>query len=53
MGLSVTEEAIRDERLTINMILLVNRSEPERTIITKPTGNMSAPMVLMSPGAFS
>ena len=34
----------------MNMILLVNRSDPERTIITKPMGKKRAPMVRMRPG---
>ena len=35
----------------INMTLLVNRSAPESTIMTKPTGKNTAPIVRMRPGS--
>lgn len=35
------------------MTLLVNRSAPVRTIMTRPTGKSIAPVVRMRPGAFS
>jgi len=35
------------------MILLVNRSAPVKTIMTRPMGNTSPPIVLIRPGAFS
>lgn len=39
------------EQLT--MMLLVKRSAPLRTIMTKPMRNIRAPMVRIKPGAFS
>lgn len=37
----------------LTIILLVNKSAPLNTIMTKPIGNSIAPIVLMRPGAFS
>ena len=34
----------------MNITLLVNKSDPDSTIITKPTGNTIAPMVRIKPG---
>lgn len=37
----------------MNITLDVKRSDPLKTIITSPTGKVSAPIVLINPGAFS
>ena len=39
--------------VVMNIVLEVKRSAPARTIMTSPTGNISAPAVRIRPGAFS
>lgn len=34
-------------------MLLVNKSDPDNTIMISPTGKKQAPIVLIRPGAFS
>lgn len=53
MSTSLMEMRRCKKAVVMNMMFDVKRSAPVRTIMTRPMGNMRAPMVLIRPGACS